>query len=236
MNEDRVQRQVRAYFEDSYRAPAPGFGARMRSGLAVAPRAATLPGWGLGLVAAILAVATVLALTLPRLLSVAPIPGHRAEGVVPWRSLPAQLMAPVVPSPTPSPLPAGIPACTSAQVQMDALASNGAGGHVFQSFGFSGRGPASCFLQGTPVVAVFDSSGRRLSFKTRAPFLPDDGAGPVLVKPGPLPNLASVTGLVLGQASVTIEWVSQPEACPVGSPAVHIACGEDPRCRPGALL
>jgi hypothetical protein len=222
MNEDRVERHVRAYFERSYRAPAPGFGARMRFGLAVAPRAATIPGWALGLVAVILAVATVLALTLPRLLSVAPLPSNRAQGVIPWLSLPAQLEAPVVPSPTPSPVPLGTRACTSAQVQIDALGSNGAGGHVFQSFGFSGRGPGSCFLQGTPSVALFDSSTRLLRFKIRAPFLPDEGAGPVLVKPGPLPSLASSTGLELGQASVTIEWVSQPEACPVGSPPVHI--------------
>src|ERR1700692_76491 len=105
---------------------------------------------------------------------------------------------------------------------MDALASNGAGGSVFQSFGFSGRGHGSCFLQGTPAVAVFDSSGRLLRFKDRAPFLPDDGAGPVLVEPSRLPDMNSYTGLTLGQASVTIEWVSQPEACPMGSPAVHI--------------
>ncbi|HEY8814958.1 MAG TPA: hypothetical protein VIP57_07630 [Candidatus Dormibacteraeota bacterium] len=236
MNEDKVERHVRAYFERSYRAPAPGFGARMRSDLATAPRAATLPGWALGLVAVILALATVLALTLPRLLSVAPIPGNRAQRVIPWLSLPAQLEAPVVPSPTPSPLPSGIRACTSAQVQMNALGSGGAGGHVFQSFGFSGRGPGSCFLQGTPAVAIFDSSGRLLRFKTREPFLPADGTGPVLVKPGPLPDMNSETGLTLGQASVTIEWISQPEACPVGSPRVHIDVAKITFSAEGAAL
>jgi hypothetical protein len=236
MNEERLERHVRAHFERSYRAPAPGFGARMRSGLTLAPRAAKLPGWALGLVAVILALATVLALTLPRLLSVGPTPGNRAKGVVPWLSLPAQLEAPVVPSPTPSPLPPGIRACTAAQVQMDALGSNGAGGHVFQTFGFSGRGPGSCFLQGTPAVAVFDSSGRLLRFKTRVPFMPDDGAGPVLVKPGPLPDMNSAIGLTLGQASVTIEWVSQPEACPVASPRVHIDVAKVTLAAGGAAL
>jgi hypothetical protein len=188
----------------------------------VAPTIAVRPRWVLGLVAVILAVATVLALTLPRLVS-SQIPGNRAQGVIPWLPLPAQLDAPVTPSPSPSPLPPGIRPCTSGQVQMNVLGDGGAGGHVFQSFGFSGRGALSCFLQGTPTVVVLDGSGKVLPFKTRASFLPSAEANPILIKPGPLPDLRSLTGLKAGQAGVTIEWVSQPEACPVGSLGVHLA-------------
>lgn len=222
MNEDRIERHVRAHFEGLYRAPAPGFEARMRAGLAIAPSAPGRARWAL--VAVILAAATVLALTLPRLLSFAPTPGNRVSGVVPWLSLPAQLDAPPPPpSPSPSPLPSGTQPCTSAQVQINVLGSGGAGGHVMQSFGFAGRGPGSCFLQGTPAIEVFDRSGKLLPFEARAPFLPYLAADPILVKPGPLPDIRSGNGLRPGQASVTIEWVSQPEACPLGSPGVRIA-------------
>jgi hypothetical protein len=148
------------------------------------------------------------------------IPGNKPTGVIPWLPLPAQLQTPVVPSPTPSPLPAGTKPCTSGQLQIDVLGSNGAGGHVFRSFGFSGRGTTDCFLQGTPSVALFDRSGHLLPFKPRAPFLGSLSTGPVLVQPGPLPDPHA--NLKNGQAALTIDWVTQPEACG-GSTSVQIA-------------
>lgn len=223
MNQEQSEQQIRAHLEDSYRAPAPGFEARMRAGLAGAPRLGVRPRWALGLVAVVLAVATVLALTLPRLLSIPPTPSNRAQGVIPWLPLPAQLEAPITPSPSPSPLPSGTSPCTSGQVQMNVLGSGGAGGHVFRSFGFSGRGPSSCFLQGTPTVVILDGSGKVLPFQAQTAFQPSLDANPILVKPGPLPDFRSGTGLKAGQASVTIDWVSQPEACPLGSPGVRLA-------------
>ena len=222
MNEDKVGRDIRAQFERSYRAPVPGFDARMRAGVTGAPRIAGRPRWALGLVAVILAVATVLALTLPRLLSMAPTLGNRTQGVIPWLQLPAQLDIPVTPSPTPVPLPSGTPPCTSAQIQIDVLGHNGAGGHVFQSFGFSGIGTKACFLQGTPAIALFDGSGRLLRFKFREPFLGNLNTAAVLVEPGPLPDPNA--NLKRGQAAMTIEWLSRPDGCPVGSATtVHIA-------------
>jgi hypothetical protein len=95
------------------------------------------------------------------------------------------------------------------------LGNNGAGGHVFRSFGFSGIGTKACYLQGTPAVALFDSSGRRLRFKSREPFLGNLNTAAVLVEPGPLPDPNH--NLKRGQAAMTIEWVSRPEGCPVSS-------------------
>jgi hypothetical protein len=221
MSEEQSERQVRAAFEDSHRPPAPGFDMRMRAGLMAAPPVAASRGWAIALVAAIVALAIVLVLVLPRLLApITPAPAHRAQGVIPWLPLPAQLEAPVTPPPTPSPLPAGTKPCTPAQLKVNDLGRNGAGGTIFRFFGFAGRGPGACFVEGTPTVELFDRAGRKLPFKARSPFGGGGSPVPVLVEPGPLPILG--TNLRSGQAGLGIDWVSQPEQCP-GSAAVEIA-------------
>lgn len=221
MNEDESGRHLRASFEGSYRPPGPGFDARMRAGLMAAPPPNARTGRTLGLVAVILVLAAILALTLPRLLpSTTLVPSVKTQGGIPWKPLPPQNLVPVTPSPSPSPLPAGTRPCSSAQLKVNDLGRNGAGGTVFRYFGFSGRGPAACFVQGTPAVELFDRSGRKLPFKQRSPFGGSDPAVTVLVEPGPIPNIG--TNLRYGQAGLGIDWVSQPEQCP-GSSAVQIA-------------
>jgi Protein of unknown function (DUF4232) len=211
---------LRQLFEREIGAPPPGAPERV---LASVSQAARRPArrWqaAAGLVAVLLAAAIVATLLVARE-NQRTIPGNKPTGVIPWLPLPAQLQVPVVPSPTPSPLPPGTKPCTSAQLQIDVLGSNGAGGHVFRSFGFSGRSRTDCFLQGTPAVALFDSSGHLLPFKPRAPFLGLLSTEPVLVQPGPLPNPHA--NLTNGQAALTIDWVTQPEACG-GSTSVQIA-------------
>jgi hypothetical protein len=211
---------LRQLFEREIGAPPPG--ARQRV-LASVSHAARRPArrWqaAAGLVAVLLAAAIVATLLVARE-NQRTIPGNKPTGVIPWLPLTAQLEAPVVPSPIPSPLPAGTQPCTPAQLQIDVLGGNGAGGHVFQSFGFSGRGTTVCFVQGTPAVALFDPAGRLLPFKPRSLFSGSLSTGPVLVEPGPLPD--PHTNLTNGQAALTIDWVSQPEQCQ-GSVGVQIA-------------
>lgn len=220
MSEEQSERQVRSAFEDSFRPPAPGFDVRMRAGLMAAPSATASRGREITL-AAIVALAILLVLVLPRLLApTSPAPANGAQGVIPWLPLPAQVEAPVTPSPTPSPLPAGTKPCTPAQLKVNDLGRNGAGGTVFRYFGFAGRGPRPCFVEGTPTVELFDRAGRKLPFKMRSPFGGAGSPAPVLVEPGPLPILG--TNLRPGQAGLGIDWVSQPEQCP-GSAAVEIA-------------
>ena len=211
---------LRELFEREIGAPPPGARQRVLAGISHATRRPARR-WqaAAGLVAVLLAAAIVATLLVARE-NQRTVPGNKPIGVIPWLPLPAQLQAPVVPSPTPSPLRAGTKPCTSAQLQIDVLASNGAGGHVFQSFGFSGRGTSACFVQGTPAVALFDPSGHLLPFNPRPLFAGSLSTGPVLVEPGPLPD--PNTNLKNGQAALTIDWVSQPEQCQ-GSAGVQIA-------------
>lgn len=211
---------LRQLFERQIGAPPPGARQRVLAGVSQAVRRPARR-WqaAAGLVAVLLAAAIVATLLVARE-NQRTIPGNKPTGVIPWLPLPAQLEAPVVPSPTPSPLPAGTQPCTAAQLQIDVLGGNGAGGHVFQSFGFSGRGTTACIVQGTPAVALFDPSGRLLPFKPRSLFSGSLSPGPVLVEPGPLPG--PHTNLKNGQAALTIDWVSQPEQCQGGA-GVHIA-------------
>jgi hypothetical protein len=65
-------------------------------------------------------------------------------------------------------------------------------------------------------VTLLDASGHPLPFSNRAPFFPDEVSGPALVEPGP--NPVPYQGLVNGQARLTIDWISQPEACPQSAP------------------
>ena len=214
--------ELRQLFEREIGAPPPGARQRVLAGVSQeARRPARRWQVASGFVAVLLAAAIVGTLLVARE-NQRTVQGSKT-GVIPWLPLPAQLEAPIVPSPTPSPLPAGTRSCTSSQVQIDALGSNGAGGHVFRSFGFSGRGTTGCYVQRTPSMAVFDSSGRLLPFKPRSPFLGSQSTGPVLIEPGPLPE--PYANLKDGQAALTIDWASQPEACP-GTAGVQIATAE----------
>ena len=194
---------LRQLFEREIGPSPPGARQRVLAGVSQAARR-TPKRWqaAAGLVAVLLAAAIVATFLVARE-NQRTLPVNKPAGVVPWLPLPAQLEAPVVPSPTPSPLPTGTRPCTPAQLQIDALGSNGAGGHVFRSLGFSGRGTNACFLQGTPAVALFDTSGRRLPFKPRSLFSGSPSPGPVLVLPGPLPD--PNTALKNGQAALTID-------------------------------
>jgi hypothetical protein len=99
------------------------------------------------------------------------------------------------------------------------IAQNGAGGHIFVSFRFAGANRGPCFLDGTPAIGLMDSSGHALAFRQLPPFgASTTQPGPALIEPGPAP--AAGLGLKVGQADLTIDWVTQPEACPPGFPPV----------------
>jgi hypothetical protein len=59
---------------------------------------------------------------------------------------------------------------------------------------------------------LVDSKGHVIAFRQRTPFGVTPQPGPALIAPGPAP--ISGLGLKLGQAELTIEWVTQPELCP----------------------
>lgn len=143
------------------------------------------------------------------------------SGVVPWLPLPANLTPPPVASPQPVPVPPGTPVCTQSDLVGAFTGRNGAGGHVFISFAFAVRGTQACKVEGTPAVTLLDSAGRDLAFKDRALFAGDEMSGPALVEPGPVPLEGE--GLKYGQAGLTIDWVSQPEACPAGEPGSNVS-------------
>jgi len=136
---------------------------------------------------------------------------------IPWLPLTANLTAPSVPSPQPYPVPPGTPACTGRGLVAVVAGSQGATGHVVTSISFSGTGASACFLDGTPHVMLLDAGGHDLAFTQRAPYFPAAVLGPAMVEPGPAPD--PHTALKVGQASLTIDWVSQPEACLGQAPA-----------------
>jgi hypothetical protein len=80
-----------------------------------------------------------------------------------------------------------------------------------------GTGPGSCYLDGTPSVGLLDSNSTIIPIKQQGPYMPTRQPGRTLVNPGPPPTPHSPINL--GQAALTIDWVSQAEACP-GAPAV----------------
>ena len=141
-------------------------------------------------------------------------------GTIPWKALPADLTPAPVPSPQARPVPPGTPACTAGDLAGAVVGSQGATGHVIASFAFAGTGKSDCHVDGTPALTVLDGAGKTLPFAARSPYFPPAVTGPQLVSPGPLPD--PHTALKYGQASLTIDWVSQPEACP-GQGGVTIA-------------
>ncbi len=146
-----------------------------------------------------------------------PVPPEGASGpipgVIPWSPLTPNLTPP---SPTmgPAPLPPGTPPCQAADLSGVVIAQNGAGGHIFIGIRLAGVSGGVCFLDGTPAVGLLDSSGHAIAFRQLPPFGPTPQPGPALIEPGPAPTPG--LGLKVGQADLTIDWVTQPEACPSG--------------------
>ncbi len=139
-------------------------------------------------------------------------PPASSQSLVPWLPLPADLTPLPVASPRPVPIPAGTPTCTLSNLRAAYFGSNGATGHVLTSFAFTTTDAQACKLDGTPIVALLDAAGRSLGFKNRDPYFPNEVIGPALVEPGPAPTPGQ--GLRSGPAGLTIDWISQPEACP----------------------
>lgn len=144
-----------------------------------------------------------------------------SQGAVPWLPLPADMTPAPDASPQAMPVPPGTPLCTLADLQGAYTGSNGATGHVEVGFAFAGHGTQDCYVEGTPAISLLDGAGRDLGFKNRAPYFPDQVSGPALVQPGPAP--VPYAGPKYGQAALTIDWVSQPEACPPGEPSSQVS-------------
>jgi hypothetical protein len=139
-----------------------------------------------------------------------PTPPGPSGQVIPWLPL-----TPDLPPPSPSPGPQAIPentvACQAQDLAAGVTGSNGAIGHLLTSFGFFGvTGP--CYLDGTPPIELLDSTGQAIDIRQHSPFFPPQQPGRALIEPGPVP--LPHTDLIPGQVSVSIDWVTQPEACP----------------------
>ena len=132
---------------------------------------------------------------------------------------PLPLGTPVASPPTPAYREGGVPTCTAKELIGAVIGTNGAGGYVVVAFGFSSRGQFACYLQGTPSVVLIDAHGKTIPLKQRPPFIPSSQAGLALVIPGP-PPAADHLGLKYGQATLGIDWISQPESCPDTSSVV----------------
>lgn len=145
------------------------------------------------------------------------VPSAPPGNVIPWTPLTPNLVPPVTLGPPP--LPPGTLPCKAADLVATVIGSSGATGHVMTSFVFAGVGPGSCYVDGTPLVGLVDTNGQSIPFKQQAPYLPPLHPGPTVIQPGPLPT--PHTALKVGQASLTIDWTSQPEFCP-GSSGVLI--------------
>jgi hypothetical protein len=138
-------------------------------------------------------------------------------GVIPWTPLTPNLTPPS-PSMGPAPLPPGTPPCQATDLTGVVIAKNGAGGHIFVSFRFAGVSGGACYLDGTPAIGLIDADGHAIAFRQLPPFGATPQPGPALIEAGPAP--APGLGLKVGQADLTIDWVTQPEACPAGFQAV----------------
>jgi hypothetical protein len=141
-----------------------------------------------------------------------PIPG-----VIPWSPLTPNLTPPP-PAQGPVPLPPGTPPCQATDITGVVFAQNGAGGHIFIGIRLAGVSGGVCFLDGTPAIGLLDSSGHAIAFRQLPPFGATPQPGPALIEPGPAPTPG--LGLTVGQADLTIDWVTQPEACPPGTQPV----------------
>src|SRR5260370_33516866 len=142
-------------------------------------------------------------------------PVAHAGQVVAWAPLAPNLAPPAL-SLGPAPLPPGTPPCQANDLAANVIGSNGATGHVITSFGFAGA-RAGCYLDGTPSVGILDSNGSPIGFRQQNPYFPSTHPGRALIEPVPPP--APHTALKLGQAALSIDWITQPDSCPgVDSP------------------
>ncbi len=144
---------------------------------------------------------------------VPPEPGSSGPipGVIPWTPLTPNLTPPS-PSQGPVPLPPGTPPCQATDLTGVVSSQKVAGEHLFVSFRFIGANRGPCFLDGTPAIGLTDSSGHAIAFRQLPPFGPGPQPGPALIEPGPAPTAG--LGLKVGQADLTIDWVTQAETCP----------------------
>ena len=133
-----------------------------------------------------------------------------AQQIIPWTPLTPSLTPPAA-SVGPAPIPPGTQPCQATDLIGVVIGSNGATGHVMTAFRFTSVGAGSCYLDGTPSVGLVDSNRNIVAIKQRAPYMPTQLPGRALVQPGPMPS--PLTALKLGQASLTIDWISQPEFC-----------------------
>lgn len=138
--------------------------------------------------------------------------------VVPWTPLSPNLSLPT-PSLGPAPLPPGTVPCQANDLAGNVVGSNGATGHVITTFGFTGAG-AVCYLDGTPSVGILDSKGSPIAFRQRSPYMPPLHPGRALIEAGSAP--ARGVELKVGQATLSLDWIYQPEFCP-GTQAVQPA-------------
>jgi hypothetical protein len=137
-------------------------------------------------------------------------------GVIPWTPLTPNLTPPS-PLQGPAPLPPGTPPCQATDLTGVVIGQNGAGGHIFVTFRIAGTSGGACYLDGTPAIGLVDTSGHAIAFRQLPPFGPTPQPGRALIEPGPAPIPG--LGLKVGQADLTIDWVTQPEACPPGTQA-----------------
>lgn len=142
-------------------------------------------------------------------------PGPPSGQVVPWTPL-APNLTPPGPSLGPAPIPLGTPGCQANDLVASVIGSNGATGHVITSFGFTGAA-SGCYLDGTPSVGILDSKGNSIGFRQQAPYFPPQHPGRALIEPGAAPERG--VELRVGQAALTIDWISQPEFCPGAQPS-----------------
>lgn len=147
----------------------------------------------------------------PEQASSSPVPSGQ---VIPWLPLTPSLSLPS-PSSGPQLIPANTPACQAQDLGVVVTGSNGATGHLVTSFGFAGI-TGECYLDGTPSVELMDSSGHGIAIRQHQPFFPPQQPGRALIQLGPLP--LPDTKLEPGQVGLTIDWVTQPEACPGAQP------------------
>ena len=134
-----------------------------------------------------------------------------ARYVIPWTPL-APNLTPPLPSEGPAPLPPGTAPCQAQDMLGTVTGSNGATGHVITTFVFTSSGSVTCYVDGTPSVGLRDSNGHTIAIRQHPPYMPTIHPGRALVAPGPVPT--PHTAIKLGQADLSIDWVSQPELCP----------------------
>jgi len=112
---------------------------------------------------------------------IGPSPSTGAS-VVPWRDLPSVHQ----PEPTLSPRPTAA-ACRTADLLLDAIDTDGAGGTTFNHVKVHNAGPARCTVSGRPTLVKTDPKTGRTSAAatgTTTMFSPQPGSTPATIDPG----------------------------------------------------